>query len=138
MKSDNSSSEQANGVKRSSFVYWLAISLVFVGLLNVTPAIPGWDGLWKTATGLDFFKIRRFPTEWLYPIVFTWMMLIVALAHSIWRSLRHSGKAKRGFGLFLDVLLVFAAKHQEKVQTLFSLCRCVLSCARLNLSLIHI
>ena len=109
MKSDNSSSEKANGVKRSSFVYWLAISLVFVGLLNVTPAIPGWDGLWKTATGLDFFKIRRFPTEWLYPIVFTWMMLIVALAHSIWRSLRHSGKAKRGFGLFLDVLLVFAA-----------------------------
>ena len=109
MKSDNSSSEKANGVKRSSFVYWLAISLVFVGLLNVTPAIPGWDGLWKTATGLDFFKIRRFPTEWLYPIVFTWMMLIVALAHSIWRSFRHSGKAKRGFGLFLDVLLVFAA-----------------------------
>lgn len=109
MKSDNSSSEKANGVKRSSFVYWLAISLVFVGLLNVTPAIPGWDGLWKTATGLDFFKIRRFPTEWLYPIVFTWMMLIVALAHSIWRSLRQSGKAKRGFGLFLDVLLVFAA-----------------------------
>ena len=37
------------------------------------------------------------------------MMLIVALAHSIWRSFRHSGKAKRGFGLFLDVLLVFAA-----------------------------
>ena len=109
MKSDKPSSEKANGVKRSSVVYWLAISLVIVGLLNVTPAIPGWDGLWKTATGLDFFKIRRFPTEWLYPIVFTWMMLIVALAHSIWRSFRHSGKAKRGFGLFLDVLLVFAA-----------------------------
>ena len=109
MKSDKPSPEKANGVKRSSVVYWLAISLVIVGLLNVTPAIPGWDGLWKTATGLDFFKIRRFPTEWLYPIAFTWMMLIVSLAHSIWRSFKHSGKAKRAFGLFLDVLLVFAA-----------------------------
>ena len=32
-------------VAQSPFVYWLAVSLVIVGLLNVTPAIPGWDDL---------------------------------------------------------------------------------------------
>ena len=82
---------------------------MIVGLLNVTPAIPGWDGLWQTMTGLDQFKIRRFPTEYLYPILFVWMMVIVALAHSIWRSFKDSGKIKRRFGLFLDCALIFAA-----------------------------
>ena len=60
-------------------------------------------------TGLDQFKIRRFPTEYLYPILFVWMMVIVALAHSIWRSFKDSGKIKRRFGLFLDCALIFAA-----------------------------
>ena len=113
MKSENSmpgkGSGASKGAARGSVVYWLAVSLVIVGLLNVTPSIPGWDGLWKTITGASNFKIRRFPTEWLYPIVFVWMMLIVALAHSIWRSFRQSGKAKRRFGLLLDFLLIFAA-----------------------------
>ena len=82
---------------------------MIVGLLNVTPAIPGWDRLWQTMTGLEQFKIRRFPTEYLYPILFVWMMVIVALAHSIWRSFKDSGKIKRRFGLFLDCALIFAA-----------------------------
>ena len=51
-------------------MYWLALFFVIVGLINVTPAIPGWDELWKTITGLDNIKVRRFPTEWLYPVVF--------------------------------------------------------------------
>lgn len=109
MKSAPSSPDKGNGANHGPVVYWLSVSLVIVGLLNVTPAIPGWDGLWQTMTGLDHFKIRRFPTEYLYPILFTWMMLIVAVAHSIWRSFRESGKFKRRFGLFLDCALVIAA-----------------------------
>ncbi|MEP0942416.1 MAG: TRAP transporter fused permease subunit [Rhizobiaceae bacterium] len=90
-------------------VYWLGFTLVFVGLLNVTPAIPGWDDLWKTLSGNDGFKIRRFDTEWLYPIVFFWMMVIVALKHSMWRGWTDKAPIMRKFGLFLDVALVIAA-----------------------------
>lgn len=90
-------------------IYWMALSLVLVGLINVTPAIPGWDDLWKNLTGNDFFKVRRFPSEWLYPIAFFCMMMIVALKHSMWRSWSEEALLKRQFGLLFDVALVVAA-----------------------------
>ena len=90
-------------------IYWLGLALVLVGLLNVTPAIPGWDELWRSLTGIKFFAVRRFPTEWLYPIIFFWMMVIVALKHSMWRSWTEKAPLVRRFGLFLDVALVIAA-----------------------------
>ena len=89
-------------------VYWLAVVLVMIGLLNVTPAIPGWDDLWRSVTGVPYFKIRRFPTEWLYPILFVWMMVIVTLTHSIWRSWSDRSVLRRRAGLVLDVALVLA------------------------------
>ena len=89
--------------------YWLAFIFVFGGLLNVTPAIPGWDGLFKAATGYADFKIRRFPTEWLYPLLFFVMMVIVTLKHSIWQSWRDRPPMMRRFGLVLDVALVLAS-----------------------------
>ena len=92
-----------------NLVYWLGLILVVVGLLNVTPSIPGWDDLWRSITGIDNFKIRRFPTEWFYPIMFFWMMLIVAFKHSMWRSWTNKKVTTRRFGLFLDIALVFAA-----------------------------
>ncbi|OED36001.1 C4-dicarboxylate ABC transporter [Chromatiales bacterium (ex Bugula neritina AB1)] len=90
-------------------VYWLGLLLVVVGLLNVTPSIPGWDDLWRSITGIDTFKIRRFPTEWFYPIMFFWMMLVVAFKHSMWRSWTDKKLITRKLGLFLDIALVFAA-----------------------------
>ena len=89
--------------------YWLAFIFVFVGLLNVTPAIPGWDQLFKVISGNDDFKIRRFPTEWLYPLLFFVMMVVVTLKHSIWRSWRDRPPALRRFGLLLDVALIVAS-----------------------------
>ena len=89
--------------------YWLAFMFVFVGLLNVTPAIPGWDQLFKVATGDANFKIRRFPTEWLYPLLFFVMMVVVTLKHSIWRSWQDRSPLMRRFGLFLDVALIVAS-----------------------------
>ena len=41
-------------------------------------------------------------------VVFAWMMLIVALKHSIWRSWKDKSARHRKFGLFLDVALVMA------------------------------
>ncbi|MXY33705.1 MAG: TRAP transporter large permease subunit, partial [Boseongicola sp. SB0664_bin_43] len=95
-----------SGVDR--LVYWLALTLVIAGLMNVTPAIPGWDDFWKGVSGNEFFKIRRFPTEWLYPIVFFWMMVIVAFKHSMWRSWIEGSPVRRKMGLFLDAALVLA------------------------------
>lgn len=90
-------------------VYWLGLFLVVVGLLNVTPSIPGWDEMWRWLTGVEGLKVRRFDTEWLYPIVFFWMMVVVALKHSMWRSWTDKPPIMRQFGLFLDVALVIAA-----------------------------
>ena len=89
--SDQNSTNSTIPVEKPVFVerlvYILALLLVLLGLVNVTPAIPGWDNLWKDLTGNEFFRIRRFPTEWLFPITFFWMMLIVALKHSMWSFL---------------------------------------------------
>ncbi|MFL2784871.1 MAG: TRAP transporter permease [Paracoccaceae bacterium] len=112
MTTQDKSQENPNTAKKTAFerlIYFLALLLVLVGLINVTPSIPGWDELWKNITGFDFFRVRRFPTEWLYPIVFFWMMLIVVLKHSIWRSWADKKPGFRGFGLFLDIALVISA-----------------------------
>lgn len=93
----------------TQLVFWLGLGLVFVGLLNVTPGIPGWDALWHCMTGNEFFRIRRFETEWLYPLVFFLMMLIVALQHSLWRSWADKSSLRRYAGLALDIALVTAA-----------------------------
>ena len=111
--SDQNSSNSTVPLEKPVFVerlvYILALLLVLLGLVNVTPAIPGWDNLWKDLTGNDFFRIRRFPTEWLFPITFFWMMLIVALKKSMWRSWTNKSTTVRRFGLFMDAALIIAA-----------------------------
>jgi len=111
--SDQNSTNSAIPVKKPVFVerlvYILALLLVLLGLINVTPAIPGWDNLWKDLTGNEFFRIRRFPTEWLFPITFFWMMLIVALKHSMWLSWTDRGANVRRFGILMDAALIIAA-----------------------------
>lgn len=109
-------SEQTQSVKDNAsksvvdrLVYFLALLLVLVGLINVTPAIPGWDDLWKTLTGNDMFRVRRFSSEWLFPLAFFWMMLIVALKHSMWRSWIDKNAGVRWLGLAFDIALVAAA-----------------------------
>ena len=106
---DKSEQTEKPNEASSKLLYWLALLFVAIGLLNVTPSIPGWDHAWESMTNWDQFKIRRFPTEWFYPIVFFWMMLIVALKHSIWRTWSNEGWIRRGFGLALDVMFVLAA-----------------------------
>ena len=74
MKNQDESQEISNTSSKTAverLIYALALLLVLVGLINVTPAIPGWDELWKNITGSEFFRVRRFPTEWLIQLSFS-------------------------------------------------------------------
>ena len=86
----------------------LGMILVIIGLLNTMPAIPGLDAAFEQAFGKGAV-IRRFPYEYLFPLVFVLMMTIVALEHSFARGFSGQAPAKRGFGLFMDVALVTMA-----------------------------
>jgi TRAP transporter 4TM/12TM fusion protein len=88
-------------------LYILALIFVFIGIINSTPAIPGWTTMWRAITGFENLKVRSFATEWFYPLVFLIMMIVVALKHSMWRSWR--GTSWAGFGLFMDLALVVSA-----------------------------
>lgn len=90
-------------------VYWLALALVIVGLLNAMPGIPGIDDAFSGLLGFRDFSIRKYPYEYFYPIAFSVMMIIVALKHSLWRGLVDSTPNRRRWGLILDVALVVAA-----------------------------
>lgn len=89
------------------WLYALALIFVFAGIVNSTPAIPGWTEMWRDLSGDSTLRVRAFATEWFYPVVFLMMMTIVALKHSMWRAWR--GTPWAGFGLLMDVALVAAA-----------------------------
>lgn len=90
-------------------LYTLSVLIVLVGLLNATPGIPGLDEGVQRLTGFDWFTIRKFPTEWFYPIAFFTMMLCVALKHSMWKAWVDRTPLRRRFGLVMDIALVVAA-----------------------------
>lgn len=105
MAQADSQSERSAPPQRA--LYICALIFVFIGIVNSTPAIPGWTDLWRNITGVETLKVRAFATEWFYPIVFFVMMVIVALRHSMWREWQ--GTARAGFGLFMDAALVVSA-----------------------------
>ncbi len=100
---------QAGAAHRGSLLYWLACIVVIVGLLNSIPGIPGFDNGIRQLTGLDWITLRKFPREWFFPAVFSLMMLVVALRHSMWREWKGHAPARRRFGLLMDVALIVAA-----------------------------
>jgi len=91
------------------FVYWLALTLVLVGMLNAMPGIPGVDDTFEGFLGFKHFSIRKYPYEYFYPIAFAVMMIIVALKHSLWREFAEGSRLRRRLGLLLDIALVVAA-----------------------------
>jgi TRAP transporter 4TM/12TM fusion protein len=107
--SDASASIPASTSLVDRIVYAMALVMVVVGIVNSMPAIPGWDDMIRTLFGNDKLHVRRFPPEWYYPIVFSWMMVIVALKHSMWRDWRAASPLKRNLGLLMDVALVLSA-----------------------------
>jgi len=90
-------------------IYGMALIFVIAGAINSMPSVPGLDELIRDFVGNSKLPVRRFPTEWFYPVVFGWMMIIVALRHSMWREWSASSPNKRYFGLFMDVALVISS-----------------------------
>ncbi|MEM6460410.1 MAG: TRAP transporter fused permease subunit [Pseudomonadota bacterium] len=107
MSSESETKEGQGGV--NPLLYFLAVAIVVVGLLNSMPGIPGLDDGVQSLTGWQWLTIRKFPTEWFYPIAFTAMMACVALKHSMYKSWHDRSRARRGFGLFFDIALVVMA-----------------------------
>ncbi|MCB1342306.1 MAG: TRAP transporter fused permease subunit [Pseudooceanicola sp.] len=94
---------------RQRLVVILALAFIVMGAVNSMPAIPGWDEMLRGLLGNDKLPVRRFPTEWFYPLAFMLMMVIVALKHSMWVDWADRPTARRAFGLFMDLALVVAA-----------------------------
>ncbi len=87
----------------------LAFILVVVGMLNTMPEIPGLQDWARDLTGRPFFRISGFPTEYLFPPVFFFMMLIVVLDASVYRAWSVERPKLAWVGLLLDLGLVVAA-----------------------------
>ena len=90
-------------------IFWLSLFIVVAGLTNAIPGIPGLDSILRDLTGVSWFRIHRFPTEWFYPLMFALMMLCVVLKNSAWKEWANASAAKRRFGLFLDLAMVVSA-----------------------------
>lgn len=95
--------------RRKGLLFWLSLFIVTAGLMNAIPGVPGLDQGLRNLTGLDWLKIRKFPTEWFYPLAFALMMLCVVLKHSAWKALYEAPIGKRRLGLLLDIAMVVAA-----------------------------
>lgn len=87
----------------------LGLILVVIGLLNTLPSIPGLEEALRNLTGLPNLAIRKFPYDFLFPICFVLMMLVVALKHSFLRTHRATGRGSFTGSLLIDILLVVAA-----------------------------
>ncbi len=95
--------------KGQRIALFLAFVLVFVGMLNTLPEIPGLQDWAREVTGIRFFRISGFPTEFFFPPIFVLMMVIVALDASLYRTWRTTRPRRAWLGLVLDVGLVLAA-----------------------------
>ena len=104
MNGSPSSSDTLDLAARGAF--WLGLGLVIVGMANNIPTVPGLDQLAVRLTGDPTIAIRKFSYYYIHPLVFLWMMLIVALHHSFARG---KTGAARLFGLGMDVALVVMA-----------------------------
>ena len=51
-------------------VYWLTVLMVIVGLINMTPGIPGYDDLAQSILGMQGATFRKFPFEWFLLFLF--------------------------------------------------------------------
>lgn len=101
------SGEKPDTAKRLALA--LGLVLIAIGMFNTIPGIPGLDEWVRGLAGNSSFTIRKFPYQYLYPLVFALMMVIVALTHSMARYWASRGKALWMLGLAIDFALIATA-----------------------------
>jgi len=101
--------DQPDKARPNRWAFVMAVALVLAGLINSTPSIPGWDQFWRSQFDAPDLNVRRFQTEVFYPLVFSWMMVIVVLTCSIRKAWRDRSAPWRVLGLTLDIGLLLAA-----------------------------
>jgi len=87
----------------------LGLVLVVIGMLNTIPAIPYLEIAIRDMTGMPGLVVRKFPYEFLFPLVFVLMMVVVALRHSFYRKFREKGALVRAGSLAIDIAIVVMA-----------------------------
>ncbi|MBL6855351.1 MAG: TRAP transporter fused permease subunit [Rhodobacteraceae bacterium] len=90
------------GIKIASVI---GLLLVFLGMVNNIPSIPGLEHTIASIFNLEAVLIRKFPYEWLHPIAFVMMMLVTVLKHSFFRDAQ-SVTGKR-VGILFDITMLF-------------------------------
>ena len=108
MKAEGQEAQSHKGLAQI-LLYAASFGLVLVGLINSTPGIPGYDAWVENTLGLQGATLRKFPTEWFYPLIFALMMSVVVLKHSVWRDWAGHSSARRRFGFVLDAAMLIMA-----------------------------
>ncbi len=85
----------------------LGLILVVIGMVNNLPTVPGLLELVQAVPGLGGIqRISKFDAEFLFPIVFLIMMVVVVLNDSFARDWRDRGAARFSVGLTVDAVMV--------------------------------
>lgn len=86
---------------------FLGFILVVIGMTNNLPNIPGLLELVQSIPGLsDIPRISKFNSEYLFPLVFALMMMIVLLTSSFARQWRNESRPKYYLGVFIDLTML--------------------------------
>jgi TRAP transporter 4TM/12TM fusion protein len=88
---------------------FLGIGLVIVGMVHTLPTLPGLDEWAREITEYPALSIRRFPFQYLNPLVFVLMMTIVVFKHSFYRSYKHKSGWVPQLSLAMDILFILMA-----------------------------
>jgi TRAP-type uncharacterized transport system fused permease subunit len=103
--SDHPSKPDTGWTAKLAFV--LSLALVAIGMANNLPNIPGLLGLVNSIPGLgDLPRISKYSSEYLFPLVFLVIMMIVVLKSSFALSWRERGGTRFLMGLGIDLLML--------------------------------
>ena len=105
----SSTSKHSGAVSAEKLIGPLGILLVIIGMVHTLPTLPGLDQWVREVIGDQSLAIRRFPFQYLNPLVFVLMMTIVVLKHSLFRTYRDKKGVVPLLSLIADILFIVMA-----------------------------
>ena len=105
----SSTSKHSGAVSAEKLIGRLGILLVIIGMVHTLPTLPGLDQWVREVIGDQSLAIRRFPFQYLNPLVFVLMMTIVVLKHSLFRTYRDKKGVVPLLSLIADIVFIVMA-----------------------------